>query len=64
VIYKSGNIGLGIDPESYLKQQILTEVRYMEFIELMALKPDERHGIFRLVNNAEDLKNLSGFYTI
>jgi 8-oxo-dGTP diphosphatase len=64
VIYKSGNIGLGIDPESYLKQQILTEVRYMEFIELMALKPDERHGIFHLVNNAEDLKNLSGFYTI
>jgi 8-oxo-dGTP diphosphatase len=64
VFHKSGSITLGKDPESYSKHQILKEVRYMDFDELMVLKPDERHGIFRIVNNAEDLKKLSGFYVI
>lgn len=64
VFYKSGNISLGTDPESYSEQQILKDVRYMDFTDLVALNPSERHGVFRLVNNAEDLKKLSGFYTI
>lgn len=64
VFHKSGNISLGIDPESYSDQQILTDVKYIDFDELLALNPEERHGIFRLVNNMEELKKLSGFYTI
>jgi hypothetical protein len=36
----------------------------MDFTELMAIKPDERHGIFRFVSSAAELKNLSGFYRI
>jgi 8-oxo-dGTP diphosphatase len=64
VFYESGKVSLGKDPESEAEKQVLKEVRYMEFDELMALNPDERHGIFRFVRGAEDLKKLSGFYVI
>lgn len=64
VFYQSGNVSLGIDPESQSNQQILKEVRFMEFLDLMALNPDKRHGIFRLATTAEDMKKLSGFYVI
>jgi len=63
VAYKSGNIALGGDPESP-QNQILKDLRYLDFMELMALDPDERHGIFRVAESAEDLKKLSGFYII
>jgi 8-oxo-dGTP diphosphatase len=64
VIYESGQLLMGADPESDSYSQILKEVRFMEFDELMALEPDERHAIFRIVKSAAELKNLTGYYRI
>lgn len=64
VLEVKGTVSLGQDPESPRNQQILTNIRYMDFDELMAIKPDERHGILSLVKSAGELKNLSGFYRI
>jgi 8-oxo-dGTP pyrophosphatase MutT (NUDIX family) len=64
VQHEKGKISSGIDPESSESMQILKEVRYMDFEELMALEPDKRHGIFQQVKSATELKKLTGFYRI
>lgn len=64
VIHESGQVLMGADPESDSSSQVLKAVKFMEFDELMALEPDERHGIFRIVKSATELKNLTGYYRI
>ena len=56
----SGVLQTGNDPEI----QIIEDVRFMDFQEIKDLSAEELHGIFRLVGDADDLKNLSGFYRI
>lgn len=63
-VYVTGTIRLGIDPESPSDQQLIRDVQYLPFDEIKALPVTDRHGIFRFVNTAEELKNLSGFYGI
>ena len=60
----SGKIKAGFDPESPPERQIILEASYMSFDSIMALNDDERHGIFKFVRNAEELKKLNGFYRI
>jgi 8-oxo-dGTP diphosphatase len=62
--FEKGVVSLGNDPESLPDKQILKEIKFMEFNELMDLKADKRHGIFQRVKNADDLKKLNGFYRI
>lgn len=62
--YLEGEAVTGSDPETDAENQIITEVRYMNITEILALPEGERHGIFRLVKSAADLKKLSGFYRI
>lgn len=64
VFYQGGNISTGFDPESSPGKQIIREVRYMEFSDITAIPAGERHGIFRFVKNADELKKLKGFYRI
>jgi 8-oxo-dGTP diphosphatase len=59
-----GELKAGFDPESDAEHQLITNVKYMDFTSLMALKEDERHGIFKFVKNATEMKNLNGFYRI
>jgi len=60
----SGTISTGNDPESTANQQILQEVKYLQYDELMAIEPDKRHGIFKLAQSSDELKKLTGFYRI
>jgi 8-oxo-dGTP diphosphatase len=64
VDYLKGEALKGSDPESDADNQIITDVKYMSMTEILALPADERHGIFRLVKSAADLKSLTGFYRI
>jgi len=64
VIYTSGDIHVGIDPESEKSSQIIREVSWLNFNEIMAIPEDERHGIFRFAETPSQLKKLSGFYRI
>jgi 8-oxo-dGTP diphosphatase len=64
VTHQSGTLITGKDPESSDDQQVLKEVRFMSYQNLMAINPDKRHGIFRLAGTPNELKNLSGFYII
>jgi 8-oxo-dGTP diphosphatase len=63
-VAEQGEASLGTDPESAAQEQIIQEVRYLEFASIMALQEHERHGIFRFVKTTDDLKNLNGFYRI
>jgi 8-oxo-dGTP diphosphatase len=62
--YVQGIPVVGTDPESTHDNQIIKEVRYLNFHEIMSIPVMERHGIFRFVKTAEDLKKLTGFYRI
>lgn len=62
--YVQGEPVTGIDPESERDKQIIKEVKFLDFNTIMSVPPEERHGIFRFVQTAEDLKKLSGFYRI
>lgn len=64
VLYTGGDIHVGIDPESEKHSQIIREVNWLNFNEIMAIPEDERHGIFRFVETSSQLKKLSGFYRI
>jgi 8-oxo-dGTP diphosphatase len=55
-----GKLKTGVDPEI----QIIDDVRYIEFAEIRNLPQKEVHGIFRLTERPDSLKNLSGFYRI
>jgi hypothetical protein len=50
----------GEDPEL----QIITDVRFFDPQEIRKLESGTIHGIFRLVDNPEDVIRLSGFYRI
>ena len=64
VNYLNGEALKGNDPESDAKHQLITAVKYMSMEEILTLPADERHGIFRSVKSAADLKSLTGFYRI
>jgi 8-oxo-dGTP diphosphatase len=61
---EKGKPRVGTDPESRAANQLISDVRYLDFNTIMSIPTGERHGIFRLVKSADDLKKLSGFYRI
>jgi 8-oxo-dGTP diphosphatase len=64
VDYLNGEAIKGNDPERDAEHQIITDVKYMSVKEILTIPADERHGVFRLVKSAADLKSLTGFYRI
>ncbi|HEU5289043.1 MAG TPA: NUDIX domain-containing protein [Cyclobacteriaceae bacterium] len=64
VNHEQGVITTGTDPESTSANQLIEDVRYLDFNTIMSIPADERHGIFRFVKSIDDLKKLSGFYRI
>lgn len=62
--YLKGDAIKGNDPESDSGNQMITDVKYMTFEEILAVPSDERHGVFKLVKSVADLKSLTGFYRI
>lgn len=55
-----GSLEPGQDPEL----PIIEDVRFMSPKQISALTSDSLHGIFSLVRSVEELKTLSGFFTI
>lgn len=64
VEHLNGDIRTGIDPEHDARNQLITDVRYRTFEEILAVPVPERHGIFTFAKSAADLKGLTGFYRI
>ena len=62
--HERGEPSIGTDPESLLNDQIIKEVRYLDFNTIMSIPADERHGVFRFVETIGDLRKLNGFYRI
>lgn len=60
VLHRAGNIRTGNDPET--ESRVIKEVRLFTWPEILALPESEKHGLFRYVTSADDLKNLTGFY--
>ena len=55
-----GTLKSGYDPEL----QIIQDVRFFSEKELNGLSRDELHGIFRMAGAPNELRKLSGFYSI
>lgn len=62
--YLNGEAVKGNDPESDPENQIITDVKYMSLEEILGVPADERHGIFKLVQTAGELRSLTGFHRI
>jgi 8-oxo-dGTP diphosphatase len=56
----SGSLAKGQDPEL----PIIEEVKFMSVPEIQNIPLSSLHGIFKLVRSPEQLKTLSGFFTI
>lgn len=62
--YLSGEALKGSDPETDAEHQLITDVKFMNWEEILAIPQDERNGVFKHVKTADDLKTLTGFYRI
>lgn len=60
VSIREGLLMKGEDPEL----PIIEEVRFISVPEIQNIPSSSQHGIFRLVRSPEQLKTLSGFFTI
>lgn len=60
VIRIGGTLKSGYDPEL----QIIQDVRFFSKEEINTLDRDELHGIFRMAEGSDELRKLSGFYSI
>ena len=62
VKYTSGDLKIGVDPETNL--QLIKEVRWMSPSEILSLPAINLHGIFRHCKKPEDLLQLKGLWSI
>ena len=60
VTVKGGQLKRGYDPEL----QIIQDAAFLSPSEIVSLPPDHLHGIFQHYHQAEQLRNLKGFYRI
>lgn len=60
VSVEGGKLMKGDDPEL----SIIRDVRFLSAEEIAALPDANLHGIFRALRSAEDLRTLTGFFTI
>jgi|SRR5688572_31791744 len=60
VVKIGGTLKTGYDPEL----QIIQDVRFFSESEVCELSKNELHGIFRVAGTPNELRKLSGFYSI
>lgn len=56
-----GEMALGADPEMTRANQIIAEVKMLDFEEIKKMPADNVHQVFQLCDNVNDLMNLSGY---
>ena len=64
VVRRQGTLTTGFDPEAPATGQIIRDVRFLSFGEIIALPPGQRHGVFSHAKNTHDLLELRGFLTV
>ncbi len=62
VLYKSGHLKLGLDPEMRPGEQILNEAKFHSWEEIENIPAYNIHNAFRFCDNPIDIVNLKGFY--
>jgi len=60
----SGEMTLGTDPEMPVDTQILSDIQFMHFREILDLPILERHGLFTHFPSEKSLKSASGYWKI
>lgn len=64
VSYKSGEIGLGFDPELGGDKQIIQEVCWLSSEQIKSIPNKDLHGIFRHCSEPHDLMKMTGYRRI
>lgn len=59
---KSGQLKLGSDPELTPDQQILTDMKFFNDLDLTKTDRDNLHNIFREIQHIKEIKKLRGFF--
>ena len=60
----SGEVRIGSDPEMPEGHQMITDIKFMNFSEIMGLPKEERHALFDLFPTEKSLKLASGYWKI
>jgi len=56
-----GEVKRGFDPEMDTDEQIIMDVAFLEFNQLMKVKNDSLHYVLRMVDNLNDLLYIDGY---
>ncbi|MEM7550099.1 MAG: NUDIX hydrolase [Bacteroidota bacterium] len=59
---KSGKLQTGKDPELSEKDQLITEVKFMDFDEINTLSELEKHSVLNEYHSLNDLLSLKGYF--
>jgi 8-oxo-dGTP diphosphatase len=64
VVIVHGNLTVGYDPELSHEQQIITELKWMNIAEVKGIDKINRHQVFDLCEQLDDLFNLKGYFKL
>ena len=62
VVYKSGTLSVGFDPEMKGSSEIIKKTQFMSFEEINLLDKKSVHGVFLHCKSIEELLNLNGYF--
>jgi len=58
-----GSLKIGFDPEM-VDNQIIQEVKFMSWTEIMGLDPESKHGIFEKIPESSKILDLKGHFML
>ncbi len=59
-----GSLKTGSDPEMNSGEQIISEVRFLSWDEILGLNPKHLHGIFKYTPNPRGIIDLRGYFKL
>ena len=59
-----GDLKTGSDPEMRRQDQIITQVRFLNWEQISAIAPRHRHGLFSLVHSPAQIFGLRGYFKL
>lgn len=64
VVVEGGKLVKGSDPELDPARQIIEDVRFLSFDEIMKLPAEAKHGVFNTVRSLDDFRQVSGYINL
>jgi 8-oxo-dGTP diphosphatase len=64
VVKINGRLSMGMDPEMPHDRQIISEIKMMDIEEIKMLDKKNRHQVFEMCKNLNDLLMLKGYFKI